>query len=173
MKSLNLKGKKIDAVLVFLIFAVLVNGLFLYLMQGEKRGYFEAKEKLALASKTKTNGGAKALLAKTKILDQVFPKEPGVINFIRSVEEKGGWFDALSLSFINDEPQVEGGAYYLPFSLEISGERNRVLSFVSAILNAPYVISIETYNLSSEDGFRSQAAAVVLGKIYVSENYSQ
>lgn len=171
MKSLNFKGKKIDAVLVFLIFSVLVNGLFLYLMQGEKRVYFEAKEKLALASKT--NGGAKALLAKTKILDQVFPKEPGVINFIRSVEEKGGWFDALSLSFINDEPQVEGGAYYLPFSLEISGERNRVLSFVSAILNAPYVISIETYNLSSEDGFRSQAAAVVLGKIYVSENYSQ
>lgn len=166
---MKIKGKKVDILIVFLGFLTAVNILFVYLLYSEGKGLLEAKGKLNSASNSNVDIGA--VMAKTKILGGVFPKEQGTIEFIRSIEQKQGQFEILSLSFESDEPQAGKGTNFLPFTLEISGDKEKVLPFISTLLNSSYVIEIDSYDLSSEDDFSKNVKAVILGKIYVAVNY--
>ena len=138
---------------------ILIGGIFfsvaklrtLVLEMGQKRGQLVALSKQEVSSKRLSLNLA-SLDKQIRMIEKATPDEKGIIEFINQLEkfEKETEVTISGFNFTTDQPRVDkAGRFYIELSIEASGSRQNLRSFLEKILALPVLIKTQLINFNN------------------------
>ncbi|MBI4130181.1 hypothetical protein HY468_02605 [Candidatus Roizmanbacteria bacterium] len=157
--------------ILLVVVCALLQGAFLFVIDGERRAYLSAKQKESdrIQLTQQTTFLSPAAIEK---LEQSFLDEQGVINFIETMDRTRGAFDAFELTFTSDVPEGKTTPS-LSITIAAAGTPANAKKLLRSLLSSRYVIDAEQVALTSEDGFTAHAQLTITARLYVAEHYEK
>lgn len=172
-KPIQSKISKITIYSAIIVGIVLLNLLFIFLASNETKTVGLLKTELSSIEKEN-----KIITSSTDIYSQfdseivaiseVFPKEQTIPLFIQKLEELiRSVTDEYSFKFTSVTPIKENDRLFLPMTISMKTDLNRLLTFFAALEKFPYMSHVNLIVSKSPDGFTTSSEIQLNIKVYV------
>lgn len=108
-----------------------------------------------------------------EVISSVFPNENTIPIFVQSIEEKlRAQTDEYSFKFNSVTPVSEQTRLYLPISIVMRTNLDRLQAFLSELEALPYLTHINTVSTKTPEGFTASSEITITMKVYVQNPFT-
>lgn len=170
MKYLNQIKK--HSILILCLGFIISNLAGLFLLRQDRQKKTISGNYISWDNQLTQQGFSPTIIKEIKILDQAFPDEQGIFQFMDSINRYKDHFDKLSLNFEAEEPKFDKFKY-LPFILQITGPTEKVTDFITRIWNSPYLIETTALEITHKPDTRDKVEAKLKARLYILETFGE
>jgi hypothetical protein len=169
--------------ILLILFSVLsslfvLNFLFLFFIQNENKTIKLLKSELrVLEQNQKIINSSREITAtyskEVELISEVFPNEETIPKFIGILENLiKGYADEYSFKFNAVAPVKEQEKFYLPLTITMKTDYQRLLLFLEKLETLPYMTHVTSIFSKNPDGFTNKSEIIIGLKLYVQNPFS-